>query len=146
MAYRWVQREEQVGSTRLSLECIDDFEAEVAAFCDRMLSEGRSYAEFEDLCPMFGALWPVARALAWRVDEVGSGLAGRRVLELGCGLGLPSLVAARHGALVVATDQHPDAGPLLGRTAATNGVAGLRYVSFDWRGRAPAEVRNFISG
>jgi 2-polyprenyl-3-methyl-5-hydroxy-6-metoxy-1,4-benzoquinol methylase len=35
--------------------------------------------------------------------------AGARVLELGCGLGAPSLVAARAGATVLATDGAPEA-------------------------------------
>ena len=62
MSYRWVVRDEQIGDRQYTLECIEDFEAEVAAFCDRMQAEGRSYGEFEDLCPMFGAMWPAARA------------------------------------------------------------------------------------
>jgi predicted nicotinamide N-methyase len=36
-------------------------------------------------------------------------LRGKRTLELGCGLGLPSIAAARAGGRVLATDWSPDA-------------------------------------
>ena len=45
------------------------------------------------------------------------------MLELGCGLGLPSLAAARRGADVLATDWAEDAIELLRRNAARNDVA-----------------------
>jgi predicted nicotinamide N-methyase len=140
VSYSWVVREERIGDRRWLVECIDDFEAEVATFCDRMLAEGRSYREFEDLCPMFGAVWPAARALAHRVAAEGEALRGRAVLELGCGVALPSLVAASLGASVVASDQHPDAGDLLARNARRNGDLAVRYASFDWRGALPDGV------
>ncbi|MEQ3553780.1 methyltransferase domain-containing protein [Pseudonocardia nematodicida] len=58
--------------------------------------------------PHWAHLWPAGRALAVAVDE--THLAGRRVVELGCGLGLPSLVAARADATaVLATDRSPAA-------------------------------------
>src|SRR4051812_31819315 len=52
--------------------------------------------------PYWAELWPCARRLAGALCE--RELAGRRVVELGCGLGLPSLVAAARGADVLATD------------------------------------------
>jgi predicted nicotinamide N-methyase len=59
-------------------------------------------------------------------------LAGVRVLELGCGLGLPSLVAATRGAVVTATDWASDAIELLRRNATRNSVV-LRSEVRDWR-------------
>jgi predicted nicotinamide N-methyase len=58
---------------------------------------------------------------------------GRRVLELGCGLGLPSLVAARLGADVTATDFHPHNGPFFLANARENGLDRIRYERMDWR-------------
>jgi predicted nicotinamide N-methyase len=54
------------------------------------------------------------------------------VLELGCGLGLPALVAARLGARVIATDCHPDVPAFLERNAALAEVA-IEYQALDWR-------------
>ena len=57
--------------------------------------------------PYWAELWPSARALAAHVVTLD--LDGRRVVELGCGLGLPSLAAALGGADVLATDAASEA-------------------------------------
>ena len=54
------------------------------------------------------------------------------MLELGCGLGLPSLVAATRGAVVTATDWASDAVELLRRNAGRNQLV-LRSEVHDWR-------------
>ena len=58
-------------------------------------------------------------------------LRGARVLELGCGLGLPSLAAALAGGRVLATDWSPDAIALLEENAARNDAA-LDITLVDW--------------
>jgi predicted nicotinamide N-methyase len=70
--------------------------------------------------PYWIDVWPCAVRLATWLD--GQELAGRRVLELGCGLGLPSLVAALGGADVLATDVEPDALPCVEASARRLGV------------------------
>ncbi len=57
--------------------------------------------------PYWAELWPCARTLAAHIATMD--LTGVRVLELGCGLALPSLVAALRGADVVASDVFADA-------------------------------------
>ncbi len=79
---------------------------------------------------LFGVLWPVGLVLARHVETLD--LDGARVLELGCGLGLPSLVAARGGATVTATDIHPLAGEFLEHNARENNVDGLHFQQQDW--------------
>src|SRR5207248_11031318 len=59
------------------------------------------------------------------------------VVELGCGLGVPSLVAARGGASVLSTDERPEALELLDRNARENRLA-LETARVDWN--APAAV------
>jgi predicted nicotinamide N-methyase len=58
--------------------------------------------------PYWARLWPSGEALATAI-AAGPSLTGQRVLELGCGLGLPSVAAARAGATVFATDASSDA-------------------------------------
>jgi predicted nicotinamide N-methyase len=58
--------------------------------------------------PYWARLWPSGEVLAAALAAAPPG-PGTRVLELGCGLGLPSIVAARGGADVLATDASTDA-------------------------------------
>ena len=76
--------------------------------------------EHEEFLPYWAELWPSASALARAVGV--RSLRGARVLELGCGLGLPSLAAAVAGGRVLATDWAPDAIAMLTRNAARNGL------------------------
>jgi predicted nicotinamide N-methyase len=76
--------------------------------------------EWAPLVPYWAVLWGSGVALAHEVS--GAALTGRRVVELGCGLGVPSLVAARAGAEVLATDESAEALELLERNAAENGI------------------------
>jgi len=74
----------------------------------------------EEFLPYWAELWPSGLALARHVAT--REVRGLRVLELGCGLGLPSLAAALGGASVLATDWAEDAIELLQRNAERNGV------------------------
>jgi predicted nicotinamide N-methyase len=76
--------------------------------------------DHEEFLPYWAELWPSGRALAEIVGE--RDLAGQRVVEVGCGLGLPSLSAALAGGDVLATDWSPDAIDLLRTNAERNGI------------------------
>jgi predicted nicotinamide N-methyase len=77
--------------------------------------------EREELLPYWAELWSSGVALAWEMSV--RSLRGARTLELGCGLALPSIAAARAGARVTATDWSPQAVELVAGNAALNGVA-----------------------
>ncbi len=76
--------------------------------------------EREEFLPYWAELWASGEALAREV--AGRDVAGKRVLELGCGLALPSLAAALGGAEALATDWSPDAIALLETNAERNGI------------------------
>jgi predicted nicotinamide N-methyase len=63
--------------------------------------------ESEEFLPYWAELWASAVALAH--DVARRSLRGASVLELGCGLGLPSIAAAMAGGRVLATDWSEDA-------------------------------------
>jgi predicted nicotinamide N-methyase len=94
------------------------------------------YARDERL-PYWAELWPSARVLAARL--AGRGLDGVRVVELGCGVGLPAIVAALGGADVLATDWYPEALAFTRANAAAAG-APLATLAVDWREPPPALV------
>jgi predicted nicotinamide N-methyase len=99
--------------------------------------------EWAPIAPYWSVLWRSGVALARELDDIP--LQGRRVVELGCGLAVPSLVAARKGATVLATDASPDALTLAARNASENGVR-LETALVDWEdpaellGRAPFDL------
>jgi predicted nicotinamide N-methyase len=66
----------------------------------------------------------------------GNELHGQRVIELGSGLGLPSLAAARSGAEVLAIDVAPEAIELLQANARRNGLR-VEAALADWSSPAP---------
>jgi predicted nicotinamide N-methyase len=84
--------------------------------------------ERDEFLPYWAELWPAATALAEALPDVRA----LRVVELGCGLGVTSLVAAAKGADVTATDWSEDAVELLRVNAARNGLE-LRAEVRDWR-------------
>src|SRR5690348_17239950 len=85
--------------------------------------------EHEEFLPYWAELWPSAVALARALGR--RPMTGRRVLELGCGLGLPAIVAALGGGRVLATDWSPDAVAMTAENAARNGAA-LSTAVFRW--------------
>jgi predicted nicotinamide N-methyase len=91
------------------------------------LIDEEAFAQDEFL-PYWAELWPAATALAEALPDV----AGLRVVELGCGLGVTSLVAAAKGGRVTATDWAPEAIELLRVNAERNGLE-LRAEVRDWR-------------
>jgi predicted nicotinamide N-methyase len=63
--------------------------------------------ENEELLPYWAEVWPSSMALARTIS--GRSLRGARTVELGCGLGLVSIAAARAGGRVLATDWSAEA-------------------------------------
>jgi predicted nicotinamide N-methyase len=124
---------ERFGPLTLTLETLADLDRAV----DELLAREVAHpGELErDLCPYFGVIWPAARALTEALARRGSALAGVRVLELGCGLALPALVAAKLGARVTATDLHPEVPGFLAKNLAHNDLPphALEYLELDWR-------------
>ncbi|HEX8855509.1 MAG TPA: methyltransferase domain-containing protein [Thermoleophilaceae bacterium] len=84
--------------------------------------------------PYWAIAWPSGRALAEVVAA--RDLSGTHVLELGCGLALPSLAAAKRGAEVLATDSSPDAVVFAAHNFALNEVEG-EVAQADWREADP---------
>ncbi|HEY6781287.1 MAG TPA: 50S ribosomal protein L11 methyltransferase [Thermoleophilaceae bacterium] len=99
--------------------------------------------EWAPIAPYWSVLWRSGVALARELDGVE--LLGQRVVELGCGLAVPSIAAARGGADVLATDACAEALELVARNARANDVR-LETATVDWAapdelvGREPFEL------
>jgi len=58
----------------------------------------------DERLPYWAELWPSALALSRHLSK--RDLTGTRAIELGCGVGLPTIVALARGATVLATDHY----------------------------------------
>jgi predicted nicotinamide N-methyase len=85
--------------------------------------------EWAPIAPYWSVLWRSGVALARELEGVA--LRGLRVVELGCGLAVPSIAAARGGAAVLATDACADALTLAARNAHVNDVR-IETATVDW--------------
>ena len=75
-------------------------------------------------------LWPAAIALSHEVAS--REVAGKRILELGAGTGLPGIVAASRGARVVQTDRQKLVLYVCTQNAVRNGVTTIEHRIADW--------------
>lgn len=90
--------------------------------------------------PLFGLLWPSGIELAARL-ALRPVTPGERILELGCGLALASLVGHRRGADVTASDRHPLAASFLAANVKLNHLGPLRYRHGHWDVASAASTR-----
>jgi len=80
--------------------------------------------------PLFGVVWPAGEALARLMTT--EAVAGKRILEVGCGIGLASLVLNQRRADVTATDHHPCAAAFLRHNVALNDGESIPFLRTDW--------------
>lgn len=80
---------------------------------------------------LFGVLWASGRVLANFMMDFD--LQGKRVLELGCGTGLTSLLLNKQQQDITATDHHPDVEAWLERNAALNGDPSIPFQQASWK-------------
>ncbi len=112
----------------------------------RVLSDTQQFADPDGLgaemgissaqWSLFGQVWAAGKLLAQAMHRFD--IAGKRILELGCGIGLASLVLQRRGADIIASDAHPLAEVFLAYNAALNGLPALHYRRLRWNTPLPA--------
>jgi predicted nicotinamide N-methyase len=84
----------------------------------------------DERLPYWAEIWPSAIALARRLSR--EDLAGRRLIELGVGVGLPSLVTLDRGAGVLATDYYEAALDFTRHNARENGLPEPETALLNW--------------
>lgn len=80
--------------------------------------------------PRFGIVWASSERLAHLMLDYE--IAGKRILEVGCGIGLASLVLNQRHADITATDYHPEAGNFLQENAELNKGAAIPFQRTGW--------------
>ncbi len=85
--------------------------------------------------PLFGQVWPMSKILAQVMLR--ETLEERRVLEIGCGIGLPSLVVKQLGGNITASDHHPLAKDFLLKNTILNALTPIQFSAGDWNVEDP---------
>ena len=88
--------------------------------------------------PLFGIVWPSSRILATTVCMFE--LDGKRVLEIGCGIGLSSIVLHKMGVDITASDYHPLTRKFLDKNVLNNQLSPIKFQTGNW------EVENPLLG
>jgi predicted nicotinamide N-methyase len=106
----------------------------------RTMRDRQQYADDEGIAeqlgispaswPLFGVVWPSGELLAQLMYDYD--IEGKRILEVGCGMGLPSLVLNHRGADITATDYHPEADGFLRKNARLNDDPDIVFVRTGW--------------
>jgi len=121
----------ELGSSSLLIERLESLDATIDDYFREYEKSGNDEL-FESLCPYFGVPWPAGVALAKYALTRFSDFPGT-VLELGCGLALPSLALAQRGhSSVTASDFHPDVPAFLEKNCRHNSVQ-VAYRQLDWQ-------------
>lgn len=80
--------------------------------------------------PLFGVVWASSRILAELLCDYDIG--GKRILEVGCGIGLSSLLLNQRQANITATDHHPEAEHFLSENVKLNQGRAIPFVRTGW--------------
>ena len=80
--------------------------------------------------PLFGVVWASSEVLARLMSDYM--VAGKRILEVGCGIALASLVLNHRLADITATDYHPEAGHFLLENVLLNKGREIPFVRTGW--------------
>ncbi len=79
---------------------------------------------------LFGVVWPTSIVMALSLHKLP--MAGKRVLEIGCGIGLCSIVLHRMGVDITASDYHPQTQAFLERNILGNDLEPIKYQTGNW--------------
>jgi predicted nicotinamide N-methyase len=124
--------QKKLGNKLFVLEVIRDLDEAIDMICEAMSPNEKLDPFAEDLCPYFGELWPAGEGLARFLSDHPYLVRGKSILELGCGIGLPSMVASHLEGKVLATDFHPDVEEFFQRNC-RHSVIQCDYQRMNWR-------------
>lgn len=81
--------------------------------------------------PLFGVIWQSGRVLADLMSSID--IKNKRILEIGCGIGLSSLLLNHRHANITATDYHPDVHALLKSNTKLNKDKNIPFELINWQ-------------
>ncbi len=113
--------------------CLDDFNicslSDIQQF-DKDDLEAEALGITSSSWSLFGIVWPASQILAAEIKPIN--FTGKRILEIGCGIGLASLVLHKMGADITASDYHPRAQEFLDRNVSDNNLPPIKFQRIDF--------------
>ena len=91
--------------------------------------------------PYFGVIWDSSQVLARLM--LAHDIEGKRILEVGCGIGLASLVLNHREADITATDHHPEAEKFFKINVELNEGPAVPFVRTDWADAPNERLQKF---
>lgn len=132
MKYHTVIHQRKLGNKLFVVEAIRDLDEAIDMLCESLSADEQQDPFAPDLCPYFGIFWHASEALGMYLYDHPEVVRGKTVLELGAGLGFPSLVAAHLGGDVLTTDFHPLVEEYFHRNCQHSQVS-AKYQRLNWR-------------
>ena len=84
------------------------------------------------LFPFWAKIWPASKAMCTFLQTETHYIKGKRVLEIGAGVGLPSFVIAKHSSEIIISDYATDAITLLEKNIKHLGLSNAKAMCLDW--------------
>lgn len=109
---------------------IRDLDESIDTLCEFFGEADQDNSLKEEFCPYFGVLWEAGIGLSQHLATMD--LKNKKVLEIGCGLALPSFLVTKNGGLITATDFHADVPKFLELNQKNNQTY-FPYQPMNWR-------------
>lgn len=124
----------------LNFMTIRNLDESIDILCNHFGETNQDLSLSEEHCPYFGVMWEAGIGLSQYLTK--EMCEDKKILEIGCGLALPSFIATRFGGHVLATDFHADVWPFLEVNQATN-HQNFNYSLMNWRDEIERTKTNF---
>ncbi len=123
-------RTKEIPVLGMNFTTIRDLDESIDILCAHFGEDDQDLSLAEEHCPYFGVMWEAGIGLSQHLTQ--SLCEGKKIIEIGCGLALPSFVASRFGGKVLATDFHVDVPKFLNINQEKNQIT-FQYQVMNWR-------------
>lgn len=112
---------------------------------EALIAKGEAHEDVQDeRIPYWAELWPAAIGLSRHLIKSNIIKPGITVTEIGCGLGLPGIIAGKLGADVTLTDYLAEALDFAKQNWELNNTQVAKFIPLDWRSPSPALAADIV--
>lgn len=104
-------------------------------------NEAQKLGIFSSSWALFGVLWPSSKVLANYIYQEDT--SSKRILEVGCGIGLSSLLLNHLHQNITATDYHPEVKTFLLKNSSLNNDNEIPFYRLNWKNETLKKIGKF---